>query len=225
MVPSPTRTACAPRTCLAAWAPMRPMVTLAADSARSFNPATIDSLSPLSTGSRQQYGLQLRGGTETIRYFLHGEWEDETGLQVLPSAERQRLLSDWNATHVAPPSACVHELIASQAARTPDAVALASTASLAQVTCTLPQFGVSDQQLAAYYAAVAGKLAHLVPLALVGPIDAVADLSPLRGIETPLGLRLLADRDQRTPGRLPQRWRRPDQRSGRHQPAAGASRR
>jgi len=61
------------------------------DSLVSFNPAADKRTSPLGTGHRQQYGLQLSGGTESMRYFVHGEWEDETGLQILPPSERDRL--------------------------------------------------------------------------------------------------------------------------------------
>ena len=61
------------------------------ESLAGFNPAETEATSPLGTGHRQQYGLQVRGGSENVRYFVHGEWEDETGLQILPSAERQRL--------------------------------------------------------------------------------------------------------------------------------------
>ena len=67
---------------------------VAADSARSFNPATIDSLSPLSTGNRQQYGMQVRGGSEAVRYFVSGEWENENGLLEMPSAGRNLLTSE-----------------------------------------------------------------------------------------------------------------------------------
>ena len=43
---------------------------------------------------------------------------------ILSDEERQRLLGDWNATEAEiPPAAGVHELVARQAARTPDAVA------------------------------------------------------------------------------------------------------
>ena len=64
------------------------------DSVRQVNPATNDSLTPLSTGNRQQYGLQVRGGSESIRYFVSGEWENETGLLEIPSAGLARLRTD-----------------------------------------------------------------------------------------------------------------------------------
>ncbi len=44
---------------------------------------------------------------------------------LLPPEERRRVLSEWNATARPVESACIHELIRRQAARTPDAPALA----------------------------------------------------------------------------------------------------
>jgi outer membrane receptor protein involved in Fe transport len=35
--------------------------------------------------------LQLRGGTEAIRYFVHGEWEDEDGVTKVPDFEKRFL--------------------------------------------------------------------------------------------------------------------------------------
>ncbi|HEU0300910.1 MAG TPA: amino acid adenylation domain-containing protein, partial [Longimicrobium sp.] len=47
-------------------------------------------------------------------------------LPMLPEAERRQVVEGWNATDAAyPADAVVHELVAAQAARTPDAVALA----------------------------------------------------------------------------------------------------
>ena len=39
----------------------------------------------------KQYGAQVRGGTETIRYFLHGEYEDEDGVTKVPEFEKRYL--------------------------------------------------------------------------------------------------------------------------------------
>ena len=44
-------------------------------------------------------------------------------LPLLPAEERQQLLVDWNATAVAVPPGCVHELFEAQAAALPEAVA------------------------------------------------------------------------------------------------------
>ncbi|MEA2601550.1 MAG: hypothetical protein QOF89_2542, partial [Acidobacteriota bacterium] len=45
-------------------------------------------------------------------------------VSLLPAAERRQLLVEWNATERETPAGCVHEWIAAQAARTPDAVAV-----------------------------------------------------------------------------------------------------
>ena len=46
-------------------------------------------------------------------------------LPLLSEAERRQLLVDWNTTRVEGPERCIHELVESQAARTPDAIAVA----------------------------------------------------------------------------------------------------
>lgn len=45
-------------------------------------------------------------------------------LPVVTAAERRQVLVEWNATEADVPDRCVHELIAEQAARTPDAVSV-----------------------------------------------------------------------------------------------------
>ncbi|MDP9348648.1 MAG: SusC/RagA family TonB-linked outer membrane protein [Gemmatimonadota bacterium] len=65
----------------------------AQDSVTSFNPTQDRESTPFGTGHRQQHGLQLRGGSEAVRYFLHGEWEDEDGVTTVPEFERQYLAS------------------------------------------------------------------------------------------------------------------------------------
>ena len=71
------------------------------DSVAKLNVFEHDSLTPVDDGSRSQFGLQLSGGTETIRYFLSGEREQETGVMKLPQFEEERLrrqsipIHDW----------------------------------------------------------------------------------------------------------------------------------
>ena len=67
------------------------------DSVTSYNLHKDPESTPYGTGYRQQHGLQVRGGTETFRYFLHGEWEDEDGVTQLPLFE-QRYLSSHGLT-------------------------------------------------------------------------------------------------------------------------------
>ena len=61
------------------------------DSVTSFNLFKDTDATPFGTGYRQQYGLQVRGGSETVRYFVSGEWEDETGVTQMPDFEVARL--------------------------------------------------------------------------------------------------------------------------------------
>lgn len=63
------------------------------DSVTSFNLHDDSETTPYGVGYRQQHGLQLRGGSETVRYFLHGEWEDEDGVTKLPEFEERYLAS------------------------------------------------------------------------------------------------------------------------------------
>ncbi|HEU5219985.1 MAG TPA: TonB-dependent receptor plug domain-containing protein, partial [Gemmatimonadales bacterium] len=66
------------------------------DSVSKFNPWDDRDSSPLKTGNRQQYGLQVSGGTDAVRYFMAGEWEDEVGVLTMPTAFEQRLLASRN---------------------------------------------------------------------------------------------------------------------------------
>jgi len=61
------------------------------DSLTSFNLFADPQTTPLGTGHRQQYGVQVSGGSEAIRYFVSGEWEGETGILKIPSFDLARL--------------------------------------------------------------------------------------------------------------------------------------
>jgi TonB-linked SusC/RagA family outer membrane protein len=63
----------------------------AQDSVTSFNLHEDAETTPYGIGYRQQHGLQLAGGSETVRYFLHGEWEDEDGVTKVPKFEERYL--------------------------------------------------------------------------------------------------------------------------------------
>jgi TonB-linked SusC/RagA family outer membrane protein len=65
--------------------------TCVQDSVTSFNLHDDPETTPYGTGYRQQHGLQLGGGSEEVRYFLHGEWEDEDGVTKVPEFERRYL--------------------------------------------------------------------------------------------------------------------------------------
>jgi TonB-linked SusC/RagA family outer membrane protein len=65
--------------------------TCAQDSVTSFNLTEDKDATPFGIGYRQQHGLQLRGGSETVRYFAHGEYEDEDGVTKVPKFEERYL--------------------------------------------------------------------------------------------------------------------------------------
>src|SRR5688572_23832564 len=67
--------------------------TCTQDSVTSYNLHDDDEATPYGIGYRQQHGLQLRGGSETVRYFVHGEWEDEDGVTKVPEFEERYLAS------------------------------------------------------------------------------------------------------------------------------------
>jgi len=54
------------------------------DSITKFNLFNDPQTSPNATGHRQQYGVQVSGGSEAVRYFMSGEWEDEVGQLKMP---------------------------------------------------------------------------------------------------------------------------------------------
>ncbi len=61
------------------------------DSVTSYNLHDDPESTPYGTGYRKQYGAQVSGGTETLRYFLHGEYEDEDGVTKVPEFEKRYL--------------------------------------------------------------------------------------------------------------------------------------
>jgi len=63
------------------------------DSLTTFNLFTDPDATPLGTGYRQQYGLQISGGSDVARYFVSGEWEDERGLLRLPNFASNRIVT------------------------------------------------------------------------------------------------------------------------------------
>lgn len=72
-----------------------------ADSVRALNVFTNDTLSLIGQGNRYQFGSQVGGGTENVRYFFSGEREQEVGVLELPQFERNRFnannlkIYDW----------------------------------------------------------------------------------------------------------------------------------
>ncbi|MEO7502527.1 MAG: SusC/RagA family TonB-linked outer membrane protein [Gemmatimonadaceae bacterium] len=65
--------------------------TCVQDSLKSFNLFEDPETTPLSTGWREQYGAQVNGGSDLLRYFLSGEYEGETGVYKVPRFDIERL--------------------------------------------------------------------------------------------------------------------------------------
>lgn len=65
-----------------------------ADSLRVGNAFLIDSLSPVDQGARQQYGMQVSGGSDRVQFFVAGETEVETGIYKMPEIEINRLKAE-----------------------------------------------------------------------------------------------------------------------------------
>jgi len=65
--------------------------TCTQDSVTSYNLFEDKESTPFGTGYRQQHGLQLRGGSEVVRYFAHGEYEDEDGVTKVPEFDKRYL--------------------------------------------------------------------------------------------------------------------------------------
>ena len=55
------------------------------------NPLGSDNTSPFGTGRRQQYGLNVTGGSEEVQYYISGEWEVENGILDLPRRTRDSI--------------------------------------------------------------------------------------------------------------------------------------
>jgi len=62
-----------------------------ADSLRTYSPFHDPSATPIGTGYRSKFGANVQGGSETLRFFVSGEREDETSVLKLPTFERERL--------------------------------------------------------------------------------------------------------------------------------------
>ncbi len=65
--------------------------TCAVDSVTRFQPLNNAATSVFATGYRGQYGLQVSGGTESLRYFLSGDASNETGPIRMPPSEVARV--------------------------------------------------------------------------------------------------------------------------------------
>jgi TonB-linked SusC/RagA family outer membrane protein len=71
------------------------------DSLRTFSPIHDPDLSPLHTGNRQAYGVQVSAGNDALRYFVSATRDDEVGVLGIDDLERRKAdslgqpLHDW----------------------------------------------------------------------------------------------------------------------------------
>jgi TonB-linked SusC/RagA family outer membrane protein len=74
----------------------------AQDSVTSYNLFADPTASPNGTGHRSQYGLQVSGGTDAIRYYVAGEWERETSVLRMPDEFQNRLRAQRGVVDLLP---------------------------------------------------------------------------------------------------------------------------
>jgi TonB-linked SusC/RagA family outer membrane protein len=65
--------------------------TCTADSLSHGNVLNDPALTPLGTGDRRQYNLQVSGGNDKVQFFVSGQTEAETGIYKMPTSEVTRL--------------------------------------------------------------------------------------------------------------------------------------
>ena len=65
--------------------------TCTQDSVTSFNLYDDPETTPNGVGRRQLHSLQVSGGSEALRYFLHGEWENNDGVLKVPEFDQRYL--------------------------------------------------------------------------------------------------------------------------------------
>jgi TonB-linked SusC/RagA family outer membrane protein len=64
------------------------------DSVTSYNLTKDPDATPFGTAYRYQHGLQVRGGSDAVRYFLGGEFESEDGVTTVPGFEQRYLAAN-----------------------------------------------------------------------------------------------------------------------------------
>ncbi|MBY0492529.1 MAG: SusC/RagA family TonB-linked outer membrane protein [Gemmatimonadaceae bacterium] len=65
--------------------------TCVADSLSHGNVLNDKALTPIGTGDRRQYNLQVSGGNDKVQFFVSGQTEAETGIYKMPDSEVTRL--------------------------------------------------------------------------------------------------------------------------------------
>lgn len=74
--------------------------TCTVEQIKTFNTMLDTLTSPLTNGRRGQYGGSVSGGSETVRYFVSGEFENERNVLTMPAAEEKRILESSSRTEL-----------------------------------------------------------------------------------------------------------------------------
>ncbi len=134
---------------------------------------SLTAFAPVSVGPGRVCAMMHRALESLVEALEEAPARPLASLEVLPSAERARVVEEWNRTDAAyPAGACVHELFEAEAARTPAAVALVH----GDGTLTYGELN-----------ARANRLAHHLRERGVGP-DVRVGLCAERGLEMMVGL-------------------------------------
>jgi TonB-linked SusC/RagA family outer membrane protein len=67
------------------------------DDVIEYNTLMEDPTRPFDPGARQRYGVSARGGTETVRYFVSGQYEDQTGVISFNTQEKLNFRANLDA--------------------------------------------------------------------------------------------------------------------------------
>ena len=67
------------------------------DETISYNTLMEDPTRPFDTGNRQRYGASARGGTEQVRFFISGQYEEETGVISYNTLEKLNFRANLDA--------------------------------------------------------------------------------------------------------------------------------
>ncbi len=68
--------------------------TCSIDSVTTFSVLFDVERSPIASGRRQQYGANVSGGTDAVRYYVSGEYESDEGPYRLPQVEADRIIAE-----------------------------------------------------------------------------------------------------------------------------------
>ncbi|WP_196296886.1 AMP-binding protein, partial [Xanthomonas albilineans] len=131
----------------------------------------VQSQHPLVPGRIGAFLMQALAGL--VDALVHAPETGVRDLDVLPEAERQQVLTQWNATAVDyPRDACVHELFEAQVARDPSAIALVQ----GEVSLTYGELNARANRLAHYLCALGLRPDNRVAICVRRSVEMVVAL-------------------------------------------------